>query len=427
MNSNWVLNDDSTGVLDVTIDGEEWKKARDAAFNKLKKHLNLKGFRKGQVPSTMARQLISEAELDYQAMDDMMNSAFKNGVTENNIELVGDPAVDIKELDKDHVVYTFNVSVYPEVKLGQYKGLKVEKESAEVSDEQLNKAIAEELDRFADWIIRDEDEGAKEGDTVNIDFVGRIDGNEFAGGSASHADIELGSGMLIPGFEEHLVGIKPEEERIVKVTFPEDYQAGDLAGKEAEFTVTANEVKYKETPELSDELVVKMGIPEVTTAEEFKANLKKALEDQAKTAADEKFASDLLSQVVDGTEIAIPEVMIQNGINQELGNLTRQLQQMGYTLDQYLAAQNMTREAIESGLRPKIEADIKRELTLDAVAAAENIEISEDTLADEYKRLSEAAGLSVNDLKRFYPEYVLTASLKEAKAMDLIKDSANKE
>ena len=242
MKTNWTLNEHSEGTLEVVVDGDSWKKAQKKAFNNVKKNINVKGFRQGQVPDALIRRQVSKEYIYGQAVDSIANEALRQGIDEHNLEVVARPTLDYKDANDESVTLTFDIVVMPEVELGEYKGLDIHKVDVTVTDEDVENEIKNVQNRYADWVLREDGEAAQDGDEVTIDFVGKVDGVAFDGGSAENYPLVLGSNSFIPGFEAQVVGMKTNDVKDVEVTFPEDYQAKDLAGKDAVFTVTAHDI-----------------------------------------------------------------------------------------------------------------------------------------------------------------------------------------
>ena len=263
------------------------------------------------------------------------------------------------------------MSVSPEVTLGEYKGLDIHKDEVNVTDEDVEAELSKVQDRFADWVLREEGQPAEDGDQVTIDFVGKKDGEPFEGGSGENYPLELGSNTFIPGFEEQLVGVKTDDVKDVTVTFPEDYQAADLAGKEAVFTVTVHDIKYKDRPEVNDELIAQLKRDGVETVEKFKEVTKEDLTKERERAADEKFTNDLMETISDNATVEIPAVMIENEVDNLYRDFTNRMQQSGFTAEQYFAATGQTEADLKATMRPDAQRRVKGSLVLDAVIKAE--------------------------------------------------------
>lgn len=423
MTSNWTLNEKSTGALEVTVEGDAWKKAQNKALKKIKSRINIKGFRPGQVPEALIKKQISKEALYAEAAEEIANEALVHGIDENKLELVARPTLDIKEANDDKVVMVFNCVVSPEVTLGDYKGLDIHKEEVEVTEEDINAEVERIQNRYADWVIREEDEEAQLKDQVTIDFVGEKDGVAFEGGSGENYPLELGSGAFIPGFEEQLVGVKTGDQKDVVVTFPEDYQAKDLAGQEATFKVTVHDIKYKELPEANDELVQKLKMDGVETLEQFKEKKADDLKAQKEKSAEDAFVNALIEKVCENATVEIPEVMIESQIDREYKNFENRMMQSGFTAKQYLEAVGQTEAQLRETMRPSAEQNVKASLVLDAIVKAENIVIDDEAVENEFKQMSETYGMDVEKIKGIINPENVKYDLAQQKALELIKES----
>ena len=423
MTSKWTLNEKSTGVLEVTVEGDAWKKAQNKSLKKIKSHMNIKGFRPGQVPEALIKKQISKQALYAEAAEEIANEALVQGIDENKLELVARPTLDIKEADDDKVVMAFNCVVSPEVTLGDYKGLDIHKEAVEVTEEDINAEVERIQNRYADWVLREEEEEAQLKDQVTIDFVGEKDGVAFDGGSGENYPLELGSGTFIPGFEEQLVGVKSGDKKDVVVTFPEDYQAKDLAGQQATFKVTVHDIKYKELPEANDELIKKLKMDGVETLEQFKEKKAEDLKAQKEKSAEDTFTNALIDKVCENTTVEIPEVMIENQIDHEYKNFENRMMQSGYTAKQYLEAVGQTEDQLRDMLRPSAEQNVKVSLILDAIVKAENIVIDDEAVEKEIDEMSKLYGMEVDKIKSIINPESIKYELAQQKALELIKES----
>ena len=317
----------------------------------------------------------------------------------------------------------FNCVVEPEVTLGEYKGLDIHKDEVEVTDEDVDKELERVQDRYADWVLREEGEAAVEGDQVVIDFVGKKDGEAFEGGSGENYPLELGSQSFIPGFEDQLIGVKTGDVKDVNVTFPEDYQAKDLAGQDAVFTVTVHDIKYKERPEINDDLIKQLKRDGVETVEKFKEVTKEDLTKERERQAEDKFTSEVIKAASDNATVDIPAVMIENEVDSEYQQFVQRMQQSGFTVEQYYQATGQTEEDMKAQMRPEATDRVKNSLVLQAIVQAENIEISQEDVDKEYKEMSELYKMDVNQIKQLLPAYQVRADLAQQKALELIKTS----
>ena len=423
MNSKWTLNEHSEGVLEVVVDGEAWENARKKAFNDFKKNVSIKGFRTGKVPEALLKKQISKEAIYDRAVEGVANEALVEAIKEHNLELVARPTLDYKDASDESVTLVINCVVSPEVTLGEYKGLDIHKDEVNVTDEDVEAELSKVQDRFADWVLREEGQPAEDGDQVTIDFVGKKDGEPFEGGSGENYPLELGSNTFIPGFEEQLVGVKTDDVKDVTVTFPEDYQAADLAGKEAVFTVTVHDIKYKDRPEVNDELIAQLKREGVETVEKFKEVTKEDLTKERERAADEKFTNDLMETISDNATVEIPAVMIENEVDNLYRDFTNRMQQSGFTAEQYFAATGQTEADLKATMRPDAQRRVKGSLVLDAVIKAENIEISDEDVEKEYTEMSTLYNMDVEQIKKLLPAENIKDDLAQQKALELIKSS----
>lgn len=423
METKWTLNEHSTGELEVVVDKESWQKAQKKVLNNLKKQMNLKGFRQGHVPEALIRKQISKAGLHEFAAEEVANEALAKGIEETKIELVARPTMELKEADDEKAVLVFHCTVIPEVTLKEYKGLDIHKEEVNVTDEDVEEEVKRIQNRYADWVLREEEEAAQNGDQVVIDYAGTIDGVPFEGGSAENYPLELGSNTFIPGFEDQLVGVKTGDEKDVVVTFPEDYNAADLAGKEAVFKCTVHDIKYKELPEANDELIQKLKREGVETLEKFKETTKEDLTKRREEQAERAFEEALIAKVSEDAEVEIPEVMIENEINRLFRNFENQMSQSGFTAKQYYEATGQTEADLKNMLKPDAQHNVKTMLVLEAVVKQEGIEVTEEDINKEYENMSKTYGMDVDRIKQIVSADNIRYDLAQQKAVDLIKSS----
>ena len=423
METKWTLNEHSTGELEVVVDKESWQKAQKKVLNNFKKQMNLKGVRQGHVPEALIRKQISKAGLHEFAAEEVANEALAKGIEETKIELVARPTMELKEADDEKAVLVFHCTVIPEVTLKEYKGLDIHKEEVNVTDEDVEEEVKRIQNRYADWVLREEEEAAQNGDQVVIDYAGTIDGVPFEGGSAENYPLELGSNTFIPGFEDQLVGVKTGDEKDVVVTFPEDYNAADLAGKEAVFKCTVHDIKYKELPEANDELIQKLKREGVETLEKFKETTKEDLTKRREEQAERAFEEALIAKVSEDAEVEIPEVMIENEINRLFRNFENQMSQSGFTAKQYYEATGQTEADLKNMLKPDAQHNVKTMLVLEAVVKQEGIEVTEEDINKEYENMSKTYGMDVDRIKQIVSADNIRYDLAQQKAVDLIKAS----
>lgn len=427
MSVKWEKQEGNEGVLTVTVPAEEVNAGLDKAFKKVVKQVNVPGFRKGKMPRPMFEQRFGVEALYQDALDFILPDAYAAAVEEAGINPVDRPEIDIEQMEKGkELIFTAKVTVEPEVELGDYKGLEVEKEDTEVTEEDLNKAIEADLARKAELVVKEEGEVA-EGDVVNLDFDGYVNEEAFEGGKAEGYDLEIGSGQFIPGFEEQLVGTKVGDEKDVTVTFPEEYHAEELAGKEAVFKVKINEVKSKEVPELDDEMAKELD-ESVDSVDAYKEKYKKDLQEQKTLQAENNMKERLIAQAVENAKVDIPEAMINTELDRMMQEFEQRIAQQGLNLELYYQFSGQTEEQLKENMKADAEARVKTNLTLAAIAKAENIEISDTDVDAELSKMSEQFGLSVDDIKAALGNgEVLKDDLRIQKAIDvLVKESKEK-
>ena len=370
--------------LSCAINGEKWEKALKKAFDKLKGKLEIKGFRKGQVPESLAKKYITDEATWYEAADELSNDAFKDALEEHDVELIDKASMDLKDIGKDGVNLIFSCPVKPDVKLGDYKSLKYEVEDVNVEDSEVEDEIKSNLERKADLELK-EDGTVENGDITVIDFEGFKDGVAFDGGKADNYELTIGSNSFIPGFEEQMIGMKAEETKDINVTFPEDYHVEDLKGKPVVFKVTVHEIKKKVLPELNDEFVKDLKIENINTVDEYKNYLKENLLSSKKADAENKASEKLIKEFADASTVNIPQVMIDNETDQLINEQAQRLAYQGISFEQYMKIINQSKEDIKKNLEPAASERLKVTLCLEELAKEEKIEASEDDIEKNYK------------------------------------------
>jgi trigger factor len=398
MTVKWEKTEANVGVLEVEVDSERFAEALDWAFRKVRARVNVPGFRKGKVPRKIFEARFGVEALYQDAIDYLLPRAYEEAVAESGIEPVDRPSVDVIQVEAGKpFVFKATVTVKPEVKLGEYKGIEVQDKEFPVDDEAVNEEIDRILKSHAEITVVEDGE-VQEGDSVNIDFFGTIDGEPFEGGEAENYQLEIGSGLFIKGFEEQLVGMKPGEERTIEVTFPEDYHVKTLAGKLAKFRVVLHDIKRKVARELNDEFVQE--ISEFKTVDEFKEDVKKQLLERADFQHKRYIEDEVVEKVVAGATIDIPEVMIEHEINHQIDNFARQLQMQQIPFDEYLEFTGMTREELKERFRESAERNVRTALVLDAVAAVEGLAPTDEDIDAEIAKLAESTGLEAERVRQ---------------------------
>ncbi|MGG2971793.1 trigger factor [Geobacillus stearothermophilus] len=398
MSVKWEKLEGNEGVLTVEVDAEQVNKGLDAAFKKVVKNIALPGFRKGKVPRVLFEKRFGVEALYQDALDILLPEAYAKAVEEAGIEPVSMPEIDIEQMEKGKsLIFKAKVTVKPEVKLGQYKGLEVEKMDTTVTDEDVENELKRLQENYAELVVK-EDGTVENGDTVVIDFEGFVDGEPFEGGKAENYSLEIGSDTFIPGFEEQLVGMKAGEEKEIQVTFPEEYHAEQLAGKPATFKVKVHEVKAKQLPALDDEFAKDID-EEVETLDELKAKIRARLEEAKKNEAETALRNAVVEKAAANAEIDIPAVMVQNETDRMLREFDQRLQMQGLNLQLYYQFSGQDEAALREQMKEDAEKRVRAALTLEAIAKAENIEVTDEEVEEELQKMAEAYNLSVDKLK----------------------------
>ena len=406
--------------LACTLQGEEWEKAKDSAFRKLASKVEIKGFRKGQAPKHLAEKYISHNEVLLDAAEALAQGALEAAVEEHALTLIDRPELKVDELADDKCVLTFVCPVLPDVKLGDYKALNYTVEEVEALESEIDDQIADLLNRKADLELKEDGE-VEDGDTTVIDFEGFLDDVPFDGGKGENYDLVIGSHSFIPGFEEQLIGMKPEETKDIMVTFPEDYQAENLKGKETRFTVTVHEIKKKVLPELNDDFVKELKYENVNTVEELKNYTKENILSRKKSDAQNKADNDLMDQLAEITEVEVPEAMIKSETDSMIQNYESRLMQQGISLAQFLQITNQSVDGLRDSMKEDAIKRIKINLALGEIAKSEDVSVGQEDVDKEYENMANMYGMPVDEIKKYVPEETLKDDLRMQKALELLK------
>ncbi len=422
--SKWTLKEKSTGDLEVTIEGETWKKAVDKAFNKLAKNVTIEGFRKGKAPKALLEKRISAAERQYTAIDDNANTWMREAMEENKLVPVSQPQLNVTSMDEIAANLVFTFAVYPEVTVNDYKGLPYTVEAVEVSDADVDAEIERMRQTYAD--LETIESEAENGDTVNIDYEGLKDGVAFDGGTAQGYNLELGSGSFIPGFEEQLVGAKAGEEKELNLTFPEDYHAEELKGAAVVFKVKVNEVKRKVLPELNDDFAADVNAKDVKTVEDLK-NFIRGRQEESKKAEAENAADNALSDaLLEKVSVEIPDAMIEDEVQQQVQQLSAQLSQYGMSLTSYLQMMGKTADDLKKDYEEQAAKTVKFRLALEKIAELENLVPSDEDIEKEYQTIADQYSMDVERVKSLIDTNMLKADVRNQKAYEFVKENAAK-
>ena len=389
--------------LTIEVPAEEVEKALQAAYLKERGKISLPGFRKGRVPRQMIEKMYGPEVFYDEAANRMISEAYAKAYDECELELVSQPKIEITQLEKGkEFIFTAEVAVKPEVKLCEYKGLKVDKVSTRVTQKEVDEEIDKERERNA-RTIDVTDRAVQDKDQITLDFEGFVDGVAFEGGKASDYPLTIGSGAFIPGFEDQLIGANIDEEKEINVTFPEEYQAKELAGKAAVFKCTVHSIKAKELPELDDEFVSDVS-EKSETVDAYKAEVKAKIKERKENEGKQKREDQSVEQAVANAEMDIPEAMISFQSRQMVDDFARRIMQQGMTMEQYFQFTGLSEEKMMEEFKPEAEKRIRTRLTLEAIVAAENIEVSEERLDEELQKMADSYKMEVDKLKEYMGE-----------------------
>ena len=416
--------DTNTYEIEVTVDAQTFADACKSAYMKQRKSIQIPGFRKGKATQGMVEKVYGEGAFYEEALEILYPNAVQSAIDEAELKVVGQPFdLDVPVMSKaEGVEMKMKVTTYPEVKLGEYKGLEAKMLDTEATDDD----VAEELKNMQDRnsrLVTVEDRAAEMGDTAEIDFEGFVDGVAFEGGKGENYPLELGSGSFIPGFEEQVVGHKSEEEFDVNVTFPEEY-AEELAGKDAVFKCKIHEIKSKELPELDDDFA--KDVSEFDTLDELKADLKKQIGERKTASANTDFENQLLEQVCDNMEVEIPECMFDQKCDEMSQDYAYRLQMQGIDLNTYLGYLGQTQEQFKAQFMDGAKQQVKTQIALDAIVEAEKLEATEDEINAEIDKLAAQYDMEADKIKAAVPQDQIAKDVTTKKAVDLIVNSAKK-
>ncbi|MFD1401316.1 trigger factor [Robinsoniella peoriensis] len=389
--------------LTIEASAEELEKAIQAAYQKNKGKINMPGFRKGKAPRVMIEKMYGPGVFYEDAANALIPDAYAKEVESCDLDIVSQPKIDVVQIEKGKsFIFTAEVALKPVVTLGEYKGVEVEKQAVEVTDEEIMAEIDKERENNSRTIDVD-DRAVQNGDMVKLNFEGFVDGEAFEGGKGEDYDLTIGSGSFIPGFEEQLVGAKIGEEMEVNVTFPEEYQAAELAGKAAVFKCTVNEIKVKELPEADDDFA--KDVSEFDTLAEYKEDIKKNLAEKKEKEAKTAKENAVVAKIVESATMEIPDPMVDGQVRQMADDFARRIQSQGLSVEQYFQFTGMSAEKLFEQMRPEAEKRIQNSLVLEAVAKAEDIQISDEKVEEELAKMAEMYKMEVEKLKEIMGDY----------------------
>ena len=414
----------NTVKLTIEVSAEELEKALQDAYNKQKKDISMPGFRKGKVPRVMIEKMYGPGVFYEDAANMLMPQAYADAVKECGEDIVSRPTIDVVQIEKGKpFIFTAEVAVKPEVTLGKYVGVTVTKIDTAATDEEVEIAVNKERENNA-RIINVEDRSIESGDTAVIDYEGFVDGVAFEGGKAENHSLEIGSGSFIPGFEDQLIGKNVGDDVDVNVTFPEEYHAADLAGKEAVFKVKVHEIKTKEIPELDDEFV--QDVSEFDTVADYKESVKKKLEEKKEAEAKRAQQDEALKKIIEKSEMDIPDAMIDTQCDDMVNQFAQQMAQQGLSMDQYMQFSGLTMDQLKEQVRPEALERIQSELVLEAIAKEEKIEVTDEDIDAEIEKMAEMYNMEADKLKGYMGEAEkenMKADMAIQKALEFIMES----
>lgn len=425
MSSEIIKKEDTKITLKLVVDSSKFEEAINKAYNKMKSKFDVQGFRKGKAPRRIIERLYGVEVFYEEAVEIVLPEAYGAALKEHDIDPVDYPEIDIGEINKgEDVIFTAIVEVMPEFEVTEYKGIEVEKKEYNVQEEDIQKELDDLLEKGA-RMIAVEDRSVKEEDMIILDYKGTIDGVPFEGGSAEKWSLTVGSGQFIPGFEEQLVGKNIDEETEVKVTFPEDYHAKDLAGKEAVFEVIIHEIKEKEIPQLDDEFA--KDVSEFDTLDELKNNIKENLEKSAENKSEQELRNKIIELVTDKIDIKIPDAVIERQVDNMLMDFGYNLQYQGLNLEYYLQATGITEESLREQMRPDAAKIVKNEIVIEKIGEQENIIATDEDIDEQIEKMADQYGQDPKEMKSGLGEQDLK-SVREGiifkKAVDFLVENA---
>lgn len=410
--------------LTVAFDSEEWKATQEKALDKLAKNVKIDGFRPGKAPAAMVRARVSKASVLEEATDMILQTKFVEILTEANVEPVAQPALSVQKVDADELEVQILVPVKPQVELGEYKGLEVKKGRVTVTKKEIEEQLANYQTQFAELTVKEGGKVAK-GDTAVIDFEGFVDGVAFEGGKGENYPLEIGSGSFIPGFEDQVIGMTVDKEQDIVVTFPEDYGAADLAGKEATFKVTVHEIKEKHLPEIDDELAKDVNIDDVETLDQLKDHIKANIKTRKESENENKFMDDLYKAIVASSKVEDSDALLEQEQGLMLQEVEQNLQRQGLNFEVYQQFTGKSKDDIKEDIKPQAEERVKLNAILAAIIEEEKLAVSDEELETELKTIAEYYQKELDEVKKIFEGNMsrIENDLLTRKAVDLVKDN----
>ena len=412
--------------LTVTVPADDFSKALTQAYNRNKKNISIPGFRKGHAPQQLIEKMYGTGVFYEDAANILIPQTYPEEAESTGLEIVSRPEFDIEQIEKGKdFIYTATAAVKPAVELGAYEGIEVKKQDVTVTDEDVDAEIKKEQEKNSRLVDAEEGAAVENGDTINLDYSGSIDGVKFDGGTAEGQTLVIGSNTFIPGFEDQLVGVKAGEEKDVKVTFPAEYHAKELAGKDAVFACKINKIQKKELPELNDEFA--QDVSEFDTMDEYRESVKSNLVSDKEKAAKNAKTNEAVDKLIEASKMDIPDAMVASQAEQMYEDFARRLQSQGIPIDMYLQYQGSTEEKFKEDIKPQALKQIQERLVLEAVAEKADIKISDEDFEAEVKKIADQYKMDVDKLKESMSDYEkeqLKKDMAVQKAVELVTDSA---
>ena len=413
--------------LTVAFESDEWKSTQDKALNKLAKSVKIDGFRPGKAPVALIKSRISKASILQEASDMILQDKFVQILTDAQVEPVAQPTLSVNKISEDELEVVINVPVKPEVELGEYKGLEVKKGRVAVTKKEIEEQLSNYQSQFAELSVKEDGKVAK-GDTAVIDYEGFIDGEAFDGGKGENYPLEIGSGSFIPGFEDQLIGMTTDNEQEIKVTFPEDYGAPNLAGKEATFKVTVHEIKEKHLPEIDDELAKDVNIDGVETLEQLKAHIKSQIKARKENESENKFMDDIYKALIASSKVEDSDALLKQEQDMMLQEIEQNLQRQGLNFEVYEQFTGKSKEDVLEDIKPQAEERVKLNLILEAIIKEEELAVTDEEREAELQKIADMYQRELDDVKKIFEGNMshVGNDILTRKAIDLVKDNLKK-
>ena len=422
MKSTWNLKENSTGTLRVEVETSVWQEAQEKALDALIKDVEIEGFRKGQAPRKLAAKKVSEQSVMMDAVNIVANRVFAEALTEQKVEPVSQPNLDIESMTKDSIVLLFDFTVKPEVELGEYKGIKVEAEDITVTDDDVNSELERLQESQAELVVY-EDIAVDNGHTVVIDFEGFKDDVAFEGGKGENYSLEIGSNSFIPGFEEALIGMNAGEERDIELTFPETYHVEELKGQPVVFKVMVHEVKVRELPEINDDFVALLDREDISTLDELKADIIKNIEHTREHEEEDRVNDILITTAAENAKVDIPAVMVEDEQEQMFNEFNQRLAQQGLNFEMYSQILNQTEEDIKEQMKDDAQKRVRSRLVLEKIAEVEELKVEDGDIDTEYQTISDMYGIELEQVKQIISREQLSYDILIRKAVELVQST----